>query len=66
MTISMVIWLNNWEPDSYYDKILINRINGLHTLCLLGEKIIINCILFFLDIKTKEQSIDNIIRLIFI
>ncbi|CAJ0963635.1 unnamed protein product, partial [Mesorhabditis belari] len=48
-TVSIVMWLDNWEPDSYYDKIAINLSKGLHTLCLL-------------DIKTKEQSVENMMR----
>ncbi|PRD31544.1 UNVERIFIED_CONTAM: Diphthine methyl ester synthase [Trichonephila clavipes] len=48
-TISIVFWTENWKPDSFYDKIKINRNNGLHTLCLL-------------DIKVKEQSIENLIK----
>jgi len=47
--VSIVLWSNEWKPDSYYDKILRNLSNGLHTLCLL-------------DIKTKEQSIENLMR----
>lgn len=48
-TISIVFWTENWKPDSFYDKIKTNRNNGLHTLCLL-------------DIKVKEQSIENLIK----
>lgn len=48
-TISMVFFTNNWRPDSWYDKILENRKIGLHTLVLL-------------DIKVKEQSIENMAR----
>ncbi|KAK6056132.1 hypothetical protein COOONC_06361 [Cooperia oncophora] len=51
-TVSIVMWLDGWEPDSYYDKIATNMANGFHTLCLL-------------DIKTKEQSIENMMRLVF-
>ncbi|KAE9414752.1 hypothetical protein Angca_006906, partial [Angiostrongylus cantonensis] len=48
-TVSIVMWLDGWEPDSYYDKIASNMEKGFHTLCLL-------------DIKTKEQSIENMMR----
>lgn len=48
-TISMVFFTDNWKPDSFYDKIMENRKIGLHTLVLL-------------DIKVKEQSIENMAR----
>uniref|UniRef100_A0A0N5AU01 GPI alpha-1,4-mannosyltransferase I, catalytic subunit n=1 Tax=Syphacia muris TaxID=451379 RepID=A0A0N5AU01_9BILA len=48
-TVSIVMWLDGWEPDSYYDKILSNMEKGLHTLCLL-------------DIKVHEQSIENLMK----
>ncbi|CAJ0581834.1 unnamed protein product, partial [Mesorhabditis spiculigera] len=48
-TVSIVMWLDGWEPDSYYDKIANNVSKGYHTLCLL-------------DIKTKEQSVENMMR----
>lgn len=48
-TISMVFFTDNWRPDSWYDKVLENRKIGLHTLVLL-------------DIKVKEQSIENMAR----
>lgn len=48
-TISMVFFTDNWRPDSWYDKIMENRRIGLHTLVLL-------------DIKVKEQSIENMAR----
>ncbi|VDL79098.1 unnamed protein product [Nippostrongylus brasiliensis] len=48
-TVSIVMWLEGWEPDSYYDKIASNMEKGFHTLCLL-------------DIKTKEQSIENMMK----
>lgn len=35
-TISMVFFTDTWKPDSWYEKILINKKAGLHTLCLLG------------------------------
>ena len=48
-TVSIVFWTDTWTPDSYYDKIARNRERSLHTLCLL-------------DIKVKEQSIENMMR----
>lgn len=48
-TASIVFWTDSWKPESFYDKIRRNRLNGLHTLCLL-------------DIKVKEQSIENLMK----
>jgi diphthine synthase len=48
-TVSIVFWEENWRPDSFYHKIKQNRDIGLHTLCLL-------------DIKMKEQSVENLLR----
>ncbi|KAM6938553.1 diphthine methyl ester synthase [Lycodopsis pacificus] len=48
-TVSLVFWTETWRPESFYDKICKNRTAGLHTLCLL-------------DIKVKEQSIENMMR----
>ncbi|XP_047135685.1 diphthine methyl ester synthase isoform X1 [Hydra vulgaris] len=48
-TVSIVMWQDNWRPDSFYDKIIANKERKLHTLCLL-------------DIKVKEQSIENMMR----
>jgi diphthine methyl ester synthase len=48
-TVSMVFFLDNWRPASFYDRIKENRAIGLHTLVLL-------------DIKVKEQSIENLAR----
>ncbi|KAF5093045.1 hypothetical protein D0Z03_002574 [Geotrichum reessii] len=48
-TISLVFFTDSWKPDSFYDKIKENRQLGLHTLLLL-------------DIKVKEQSIENMAR----
>eukprot|EP01095_Lingulamoeba_sp_RSL-Kostka_P012171 TRINITY_DN477_c3_g1_i1.p2 TRINITY_DN477_c3_g1~~TRINITY_DN477_c3_g1_i1.p2 ORF type:complete len:318 (+),score=137.12 TRINITY_DN477_c3_g1_i1:52-1005(+) len=47
--VSIVFFTDSWKPDSFYDKIKSNLDNGLHTLCLL-------------DIKVKEQSIENMLR----
>lgn len=48
-TVSIVFWTDTWRPESFYDKIKKNRDMGLHTLCLL-------------DIKVKEQSMENLMR----
>jgi diphthine synthase len=48
-TVSMVFFLDNWRPASFYDRIRENRQIGLHTLILL-------------DIKVKEQSLENMAR----
>ncbi|CAK9441692.1 uncharacterized protein LODBEIA_P55600 [Lodderomyces beijingensis] len=48
-TISLVFFTESWKPDSFYDKIMENRKIGLHTLILL-------------DIKVKEQSLENMAR----
>ncbi|KAJ2551289.1 diphthine synthase [Coemansia sp. RSA 1933] len=48
-TISIVFFTETWRPDSFYDRIKENAAIGLHTLCLL-------------DIKVREQSIENLMR----
>lgn len=48
-TVSLVFFTDTWKPDSFYSKIMENRRIGLHTLLLL-------------DIKVKEQSIENMVR----
>ncbi|PVH17128.1 diphthine synthase [Candidozyma duobushaemuli] len=48
-TVSLVFFTETWKPDSFYSKIMENRKIGLHTLLLL-------------DIKVKEQSIENMAR----
>ncbi|XP_062505255.1 diphthine methyl ester synthase-like isoform X2 [Corticium candelabrum] len=48
-TVSFVFWTDDWQPDSYVDKIEANLRNNHHTLCLL-------------DIKVKEQSIENMMK----
>ena len=48
-TVSMVFFTDTWKPSSFYDRIQENRRIGLHTLVLL-------------DIKVKEQSLENLIR----
>ncbi|XP_055886391.1 diphthine methyl ester synthase-like isoform X1 [Biomphalaria glabrata] len=47
--VSIVFWSDDWKPESFYDKILTNKKRGLHTLCLL-------------DIKMKEQTIENLMK----
>uniref|UniRef100_A0A8C9BG94 diphthine methyl ester synthase n=1 Tax=Phocoena sinus TaxID=42100 RepID=A0A8C9BG94_PHOSS len=48
-TVSVVFWTDTWRPESFFDKVKKNRQNGMHTLCLL-------------DIKVKEQSLENLIK----
>lgn len=48
-TVSMVFFTASWKPSSFYDRIKENRDIGLHTLVLL-------------DIKVKEQSLENLAR----
>lgn len=48
-TVSIPFWTDRWKPDSFYDKLVANRKAGLHTLCLL-------------DIKVKEQTMENLMR----
>lgn len=48
-TVSIPFWDSGWEPDSFFEKISENLFRGLHTLCLL-------------DIKVKEQTIENLMK----
>ena len=48
-TVSLVFFTESWRPDSFYDRIKENASIGLHTLVLL-------------DIKVKEQSLENMAR----
>ena len=48
-TVSMVFFTDDWRPDSFYERIEENIKMGLHTLCLV-------------DIKVKEQTIENMMR----
>ena len=48
-TVSMVFFTETWKPSSFYDRIKENTSIGLHTLVLL-------------DIKVKEQSLENMAR----
>ncbi len=36
-TVSIPFFEENWRPESFYDKIKINKQHGFHTLCLLGK-----------------------------
>ncbi|KAI8865331.1 Diphthine synthase, partial [Ramicandelaber brevisporus] len=48
-TVSICFFDGAWRPDSFYDRIRENKDIGLHTLCLL-------------DIKVKEQTVENMMR----
>ncbi|CAM9467980.1 unnamed protein product [Pylaiella littoralis] len=48
-TVSIPLWNENWEPDSFHEKIRVNKANGMHTLCLL-------------DIKVKEPDFAKMAR----
>ncbi len=48
-TVSMVFFTESWKPSSFYDRVKENVEIGLHTLILL-------------DIKVKEQSLENMAR----
>ncbi|XP_043582028.1 diphthine methyl ester synthase [Bombus pyrosoma] len=48
-TVSIPYWNNDWQPNSFYEKIISNRQRDLHTLCLL-------------DIKIKEPTIESIVK----
>lgn len=48
-TVSIVFFTDTWKPASFYDRIRENASIGLHTLLLL-------------DIKIKEQSLENMAR----
>lgn len=48
-TVSMVFFTETWKPASFHDRVRENRDIGLHTLILL-------------DIKVKEQSLENMAR----
>ncbi|KFW79595.1 Diphthine synthase, partial [Manacus vitellinus] len=45
----LLFWTDTWKPESFFDKIEKNRRSGMHTLCLL-------------DIKVKEQSLENLMK----
>ncbi|XP_028133687.1 diphthine methyl ester synthase [Diabrotica virgifera virgifera] len=46
-TVSIPFWTDQWQPDSFFDKIVNNVKNRLHTLCLL-------------DIKVKEPTLESL------
>lgn len=48
-TVSIPLFQENWRPDSFYDKIEVNKNAGMHTLCLL-------------DIKVKEPNFDKLAK----
>jgi len=48
-TVSIKFWDNTSKPESFFDKIEANLKLGKHTLCLL-------------DMKLKEQSIENLTK----
>ena len=48
-TVSIPFFTETWRPYSFLDRVAANRRQGLHTLCLL-------------DIKVKEQSVENMAR----
>ncbi|CEM12609.1 unnamed protein product [Vitrella brassicaformis CCMP3155] len=48
-TVSIPFFEDSWRPESFYDKMVANQRMGLHTLCLL-------------DIKVKEQTLQNMLR----
>jgi diphthine synthase len=68
--ISIVFWTDDWQPDSYVDKLEENAKRGLHTLCLLGACVCVCACVFILeikclfvtDIKVKEQTVENLMR----
>lgn len=45
----MVFFTETWKPQSFYDKIVANKKQKLHTLCLL-------------DIKVKEPTLESLAR----
>jgi len=47
--VSLVFFTDSWKPDSFYDKLKENADLGMHTLVLL-------------DIKVKEQTIENMMK----
>ena len=48
-TVSIPFWTDDWEPESFLHKIKANKERKMHTLCLL-------------DIKMKEQTVENLIK----
>ena len=59
------MWSDSWQPDSYVDKIDRNLLHGNHTLCLLGTTVTLQIWYYSylaVDIKMKEQSIENLMK----
>eukprot|EP01052_Picozoa_sp_SAG31_P005441 SAG31_NODE_239_length_19453_cov_5.539888_13_plen_193_part_00 len=48
-SVSICFFTETWRPDSFYEKVAVNRREGLHTLCLL-------------DIKVKEPNLEALAR----
>lgn len=48
-TVSIPLWTETWQPDSFFDKIVSNINRNLHTLCLL-------------DIKVKEPTLESLTK----
>mmetsp|Transcript_14872 Transcript_14872/g.19618 ORF Transcript_14872/g.19618 Transcript_14872/m.19618 type:complete len:274 (+) Transcript_14872:133-954(+) len=48
-TVSIPFFTDDWRPDSFYEKIKVNKEAGMHTLCLL-------------DIKVKEPDFEQMAR----
>lgn len=48
-TISIPYWSDMWAPESFFDKIINNYQNKLHTLCLL-------------DIQVKEPKLETLTK----
>lgn len=48
-TVSIPYWTESWQPDSFFERIINNFQNKLHTLCLL-------------DIKVKEPTLESLTK----
>ncbi|KAJ3648918.1 hypothetical protein Zmor_020686 [Zophobas morio] len=48
-TVSIPYWTETWQPDSFFEKIVSNYKNKVHTLCLL-------------DIKVKEPTLESLTK----
>ena len=48
-SVSICFFTDTWKPDSFYDKVAVNRRAGLHTMCLL-------------DIKVKEPNLEAMMK----
>ena len=64
-TVSIPLFLEDWKPESFYDKIETNKKLGMHTLCLLGKsKSYVDADMkesrkvIYVDIKVKEPNIE--------